>query len=71
MERTIIRIKDLPAGEFFIWGPGNNKEVAEDSVWIREGYDRATKKFIVRKWSDINKEKLIDGERLVFVDFIF
>lgn len=71
MERTIIRIKDLPAGEFFIWEPGNNKEVSENSVWIREEYDRTEKKYIVRKWSNINKEKLIDGERLVFMDFIF
>lgn len=71
MERTIIRIKDLPAGEYFIWSPGNNKEVAEHSVWIREGYNQKEKKYTVRKWSDINKEKLIDGERLVFTDFIF
>lgn len=71
MDRTTIRIKDLPAGEYFIWSPGNNKEVKENSVWIREGYDRAENKYTVRKWSDLNKEKLIDGERIVFVDFIF
>ena len=63
------KLKNLKKGEYF-----TKKEIEfpnEKQVWVKDDYDRATKKYICYCWGDVNKSCLIDGEKIVFVNFTF
>ena len=62
---TAIKVKDLPAGEFFKRKPDAKK------VYVREDYIRSEKKFVCVDWNDICKELFIKGDTIVYTGFEF
>lgn len=46
-------------------------EPKDNQVWIRQEYDRSSKKYICTKFSDICCSRLIDGNKEVYTDFTF
>jgi hypothetical protein len=46
-------------------------EPRESQVWIRQAYDRSAKKYEIVRWDDICDVQLMDGDKEVFVDFVF
>lgn len=64
-----MKLKDLKPGDYFTKKP--IAEPKEHQVWIRQAYDRSTKKYEIVRWDDICDTQLMDGNREVFVDFTF
>lgn len=64
MESALI--KDLPEREFFKLSPSESAP-----VWVRDSYDRSSRKYFVYKFDDINSSKLVAGSRAVYVGFTF
>lgn len=61
-----IELREVPLGGFF-----RLSESASSPVWVRESYERASKKYIVYKYDDVNYWSEMKGSRKVFVGFIF
>lgn len=57
-EGQMFTIKELP-------------EPKENQVWICNHYDRASKTYSVSNFADINRERFLKPNRIVFTDFIF
>lgn len=53
-------------GEFFRLA---NSESAP--VWVRDDYNRSSKKFEAYKYDNVNYWSEFKGSRLVYVDFVF
>lgn len=64
MEQKAIR--ELSKGEFFRL---TNRENAP--VWVRGEYVREAKKYSTYKYDDINNERLLPGDKEVFIGFTF
>ena len=64
-----MKLKDLKAGDMFTKKP--IAEPRESQVWIRQAYDRSAKKYEIVRWDDICDVQLMDGNKEVFVDFVF
>lgn len=44
----------------------------DTQVYVKGDYDRSSKKYICKKWTDIlGSGRLIDGNTVVFIDFYF
>ena len=54
-------LKDLKNGDLFRLKP-------DGPVWMRDEYDRSTKKYCVHKWDDVNHWSLKKGTIKVYVD---
>lgn len=65
MKRTAA-IKDLKRGEFFRLTPSDTAP-----VWVRGEYSRQAKKYSTHRFDDVNHERLLRGEQLVWVGFTF
>lgn len=61
-----IAIKDLKRGEFF-----HTTDSDTAPVWVRGEYSREAKKYSTHLFDDVNHERLLRGNRLVFEGFIF
>ena len=61
-----IAIKDLKQGEFFRLTDSDTAP-----VWVRSEYSREARKYSTHKFYDINHERLLPGDRLVYVGFTF
>lgn len=59
-------IRTLKKGEFFRLANGETV-----TVWVRGEYIREAKKYSVHRFDDVNHERLLDGDRSVFVGFAF
>lgn len=59
-------IKGLKIGELFRF---NESEIAP--VWVRGEYIRSECKYSIYKYDDVNHERLISGNRKIFIDFIY
>lgn len=59
-------IKDLKRGEFL-----RLTDTETAPVWVRGGYSRQVKKYSIRKFEDVNHERLLPGKQHVWVDFTF
>lgn len=59
-------IRSLKKGDFF-------RLVESDTapVWVRGEYIREAKKYSTHRFDDVNHERLLGGERVVFVGFTF
>lgn len=57
-EGEIFTLKELP-------------EPKESQVWIRNHYDRASKTFSASNYADVNRERFLKPNRIVYTDFIF
>lgn len=61
----MAKIKNVKQGDFFLltfYG-----EPDEKRVYIRDGYDRTERKYVAHKFSDINSELWLKGDRMVYV----
>ena len=59
-------IKNLKRGEFF-----RTTDSDTAPVWIRGNYSREAKKYSTHLFDDVNHERLLRGDKLVFVGFTF
>lgn len=64
MQTTTIRA--LAKGEFF-----RLKDSCTAPVWVRGEYSRQARKYSTHRFDDVNHERLLGGERVVFVGFTF
>lgn len=64
-----MKLKDLKPGDMFT--KKNIVEPNEHQVWIRQAYDRSTKKYEIMRFDDICDVQLMDGNKEIFVDFTF
>ena len=56
-----VILKDMKKGDLFTLKP-------DGPVWIRDEYDRSTKKYCVYKWDDVNHWSLKRGTLKVHID---
>lgn len=61
-----IAIKDLKRGDFF-----RTTDSDTAPVWVRVNYSREAKKYSTHLFDDVNHERLLRGDKLVFVGFTF
>lgn len=66
-----MKLKELKRGEYFTRKAMNEKEAKLSQVYIKEDYDRSTKKYWCQKWDDISKGMELKGDTEVYTDFIF
>ena len=65
----MVKLNTLKMGSFFTL-----KEIEdpkESQVYIKGEYDRASKSFSCIKFNDINSERFIKAEKLVYTNFTF
>ncbi len=64
-----MELKELKVGEYFTL-----KEIAEpkeSQVYIRGEYDKSSKTYSCCKFSDMNDERFLKGNKIVFTEFTF
>ena len=66
-----MKLKELKRGEYFTRKPMHEKEAKPSQVYIKEDYDRSTKKYWCQKWDDISRGIELKGDTEVYTDFIF
>ena len=72
--KTVL-LKNVRKGEFFTLT--NNVKHNEDGevlskyVYVRNDYDRESKKYEVYKFDDVNDYRFMNGTRIVWIDFEF
>ena len=66
-----MKLKELKHGEYFTRKPMHEQEAKPSQVYIKEGYDRSTKKYWCQKWDDISRGMELKGDTEVYTDFIF
>lgn len=64
-----MKLKDLKKGDWFTLK--NISEPKDNQVWIKNEYNRSSKKYLCIRWSDISDSKEISGNKEVYTDFIF
>jgi hypothetical protein len=70
-----VLLKNVRKGEFFTLT--NNVKYNEDGevlskyVYVRDAYDRESKKYEVYKFDDVCNYRFMNGTRIVYVDFRF
>nr|DAL26549.1 MAG TPA_asm: hypothetical protein [Caudoviricetes sp.] len=61
-----IAIKNLKRGDFFRTIDSNTAP-----VWVRGNYSREAKKYSTHLFDDVNHERLLRGNQVVWVGFTF
>lgn len=64
-----MTVRELKRGEWFTLKPIPEPKPCQ--VFIRGEYFRSTKKFCACQWDDMNKEKYLKPDTVVYTDFIF
>lgn len=65
----MTKIKDLKRGNYFTF---KDVDFPDDSqVWVRDEYDRESRKYLVYCFADVNKSRLVSGDKNVYTNFIF
>jgi hypothetical protein len=64
-------LKDLSKGEYFTRKSLNGQEAKPSQVYIKDDYDRSSKKYWCQKWNDISSGIELKGDTEVYQDFIF
>ncbi len=62
-------LKNLESGQLFTLKPISYP--SDNQVYVRDYYDRSSKKYFCFKYSDISSGRLLKGDTKVYVDFIF
>lgn len=62
----IQTIRSLKKGEFFRLADNDTAP-----VWVRGEYVRQAKKYSTHRFDDVNHERLLGGERVVYTEFTF
>lgn len=66
-----MKLKELKRGEFFTRKAMNGQEAKASQVYIKQDYDRSTKKYWCQKWDDISRAIELKGDAEVYQDFTF
>lgn len=70
-----VLLKQVKKGEFFALTNdvkyNEDGEVLSKYVYVRDAYDRESKKYEVYKFDDICNYRLMKGTRIVYIDFVF
>lgn len=66
-----MKLKELKRGEYFTRKLMHEQEAKPSQVYIKEDYDRSTKKYWCQKWDDISRCIELKGDTEVYTDFIF
>ena len=64
-----MTVKQLKQGDYFTRRP--IAEPKESQVYVRDEYDRETRKYICYKWDDVKHYVLLKGTTEIYTDFIF
>ena len=65
----MAQLKTLKQGDYFTLKPIQYPN--ECQVYIKGEYDRTVKRYSCVKFSDVNYERMFDGTKEVYTDFIF
>ena len=60
-----MKLKDVKRGEYIRLKPDSKK------TYVRDHYDRSTKKYAIYDFNDVNRERFLKGTTEVHVDFTF
>lgn len=63
-----VQLKDVKKGEYVKF---TATPATDNNVWIKDDYDRGSKKFTLQKFSDVGHFNYAKGTRKVFIDFNF
>ena len=63
-------ISEVPTGEFIRSIVPKTGRVMQ-RVYVLDGYDRSTRKYVAHAWDDINQEIYLNKTRQVLVGFTF
>ena len=63
-------ISEVPTGEFIRSIAPKTGRVMQ-RVYVLDGYDRSTRKYVAHAWDDINQEIFLNKTRQVLVGFTF
>lgn len=70
-----VLLKNVRKGEFFTLTDNvmhnEDGEVLSKYVYVRDAYDRESKKYEVYKFDDVCNYRFMNGTRIVYVDFEF
>ena len=70
-----VLLKQVKKGEFFALTNSvkynEDGEVLSKYVYVRDAYDRESKKYEVYKFDDVCNYRYMNGTRIVYVDFSF
>jgi hypothetical protein len=70
-----VLLKQVKRGEFFTLTnkvkDNEDGEVLSKYVYVRDAYDRESKKYEVYKFDDVCNYRYMKGTRIVYVDFRF
>ena len=69
-EEEIRLISEVPTGEFIRTVAPKTGRVMQ-RVYVLDGYDRSTRKYVAHAWDDINQEIYLTKTRQVLVGFTF
>lgn len=64
-----MKVRDLKLGEYFTLKP--IAEPKESQVFVRDVFDRSSRKYICTKFSDFCSSRLLKPDTEVFTDFVF
>ena len=64
-----MKLKDLKKGDWFTLK--NFSEPKDNQVWIKNEYNRSSKKYICIRYSDISDLKEVSGDKEVYTNFTF
>ena len=64
-----MTIKELKTNEYFTRKP--IEYPTESQVWVKDGYDRSSKKYECHRWDDVNRTCYLKATTQVFTDLIF
>jgi hypothetical protein len=56
-----VKIKDLKKGDYF-----RLRDTENSPLWVRGEYIRECKKYSTYKYDDVNHERLIKGDKIVY-----
>lgn len=70
-----VLLKQVKKGEFFTLTDkvkyNEDGEVLSKYVYVRDAYDRESKKYEVYKFDDVCNYRYMNGTRIVYIDFVF
>ena len=69
-EEEIRLISEVPTGEFIRSIVPKTGRVMQ-RVYVLDGYDRSTRRYVAHAWDDINQEIYLTKTRQVLVGFTF
>lgn len=67
----IMRLRDIPKGSYFSFVQGDDPGKTCKQVWVKDDYDRSTRKYNIHRFDDVNHEVQRNSSSLVTIDITF